>query len=365
MCTEAVFRRLLPCLWVAALGGCLNPDDILPVRGTVDAAHQRVIFSRAPTLSPTSCGEWTELDRTFTDDAGAYAFEVFRAQALTFSTGQTFCFRVDTVIPFSLVASATMFTLSGEAQVPRIADWSPELELGSDGAWHFTPYRERGDAGTFFLRHVVRLHDGARDVWVATDAQWNERGFAPVPMDLDDRILSEFDATLRLSAAYVESNATENPLVQLVTLPRVEATLAWGWEFGHGPFAASRGAGCDFLGWPCALTDGQLFSESLRQLPWIQVNFDQPLRPELVVVRALVVHSNVVKISGVLPDDEVVELATHRLSRELDAAPRPLRDGGTEPGPNFFSVRLDAGVELKALRLEAEGLVSAQEVSVF
>lgn len=361
MCTDEVRRAVVLLL---AFTSCLNPDDILPVRGHVEAADQLVVFSRAPTLSPTSCGEWKELERAFTDSDGGYAFEVFRAQTIKFTTGQTSCFRVDTNFVSGAHVSATMFALASEAQVPLLADWDP-IPYSDGERINFEPYRQPTDAGVFMIRHVMSLHDGVRQVWRATDAQWTERGFVKVPMDLDARIFQQFDAFVEMSATYVQSDALENPLEELVVLPRVEVEFPYRWHFGVERIRpASSGAPCDFMRL-CALTDGQLHTESLRQMPWMQINFPEPVKPELVVVRALVVHGNIVKISGVLADQKVVELATYRLSRELDDAPRPLRDGGSEPGPNFFSVRLDAGVEFRALRLEAEGLVSAQEVSVF
>ena len=97
----------------------------------------------------------------------------------------------------------------------------------------------------------------------------------------------------------------------------------------------------------------------------VTIEFAQPVKPSLIVVRALVTNSPVVGAFGTLSDGGVVPFGTWPLLRESDPPGSNKPDGTYEPSPTFVSMSFDAGVEVQSVTVGGESLVRVDEISVW
>ncbi len=118
------------------LAGCLNPDDIFPVHGTVDGPGQRVTLLRGTPATVMNldqamrCEGLRALKELSADETGAYTFDVFRAQAQNLTTFESFCFEVHALFDSGTLARASLPRLDEEQAVPHLADWRAGLRDG-------------------------------------------------------------------------------------------------------------------------------------------------------------------------------------------------------------------------------------------
>ena len=311
------------------------------------------------------CGPWKNIENTRSLDGGQYSFEVFRAQAMQLTTGAPYCFRLDTRYTSGVLASATMEALFGEAQIPPMPDWTPDLRVDG-GVFVFAPYRTRSpDVEFFVIQHVLEIRRGSQVSWRAADASLLTLGLETQPISADPRIVNEFGGNARLRVSYTEGEGQQSPIGELVVRPRVEASSARTLSLSDTVDARSRHSLCDFFSMSCPLTDGFLVSADLDGHPWMQVNFMQPFAPSLVVVRSLVVNGPTLEVSGIQVDGGVLPLGAFALTRELDG-PGSLEPNGVYlPAPTFVAMTVDAGEPVVSLRVTAEGLVKVDEVSIY
>ncbi|MGV3623337.1 MAG: hypothetical protein ACO1OB_21130, partial [Archangium sp.] len=101
MCTELRRGAVLVALLIS---GCFNPDDLIPIRGSVDAPGQRVELLRA-----VRCDDaWQALKDTNADESGAFSFEVFRAQIQNLGSRTPHCLRAQSTFPSGTRAESTI-----------------------------------------------------------------------------------------------------------------------------------------------------------------------------------------------------------------------------------------------------------------
>ena len=172
------------------LSACFNPDDILPVHGSLTSpdpvAGQVVRLLRDPAgARESNCTEAKPFKETTTDEAGKFSFDVFRAQATRLSGMGTFCFRVETTFPSGAYAFSEILGLFGEETLPPFPDWRAQ-PTRADGALRFEPMAPLPETGETFEGDQL-VH---RSEWLTEDG-----GLA---WAADDRVLAvDPDAPLR------------------------------------------------------------------------------------------------------------------------------------------------------------------------
>lgn len=359
------------------LSGCFNPDDLIPIRGSVDAPGQRVELLRAPACDDA----WKLLKDTTANDDGTFQFEVFRAQVQTLSNLRQQCLRVQTTFPSGTRTASTVRALELTADLPKFIDWRTELSF--DGG---TVQFDALDAGEFAATHVAELRssDGGV-VWTQADQRVDETGTHAAPIDIDERVLHEFGGQLSLVATYgIISNLATAPVVtqqELVTV-HPDASL----EFDATVVPLSRGGACDELPSPCVLTDGRLdendFSNA-RVLPTLTIRFLAPAAPTLLVARDLsltgggfelgddgqtiIASWRTLQVLGLTADGRELDLGTSKFFFDTNEPfdPRAPPQMTFRGRGLWLALSLSPPEPLVGVRLKNSWFMAAQEVSVF
>lgn len=358
-------RASVTMLCAAMLAGCFNPDDILPIKGSVEGAGQRLQLSRAPNPRGGDCTDWKQLKTAESQDDGSFVFDVFRAQATSLTTYESFCFQVETTYDNGSHLSSVVEQLYGEAQLLPFPRWAPNLRR-ENGEFRFSSLRER-DA-SLIVQHTLEVKRSGQTVWRAVDLGLGGLSEQPTPRRLlaDPRIYDELGGEASVRGSYAEvPTQVEGPIESQILRPPVDAFAMDVVTLGATQRPPSRGADCEELPSPCGLTDGELTGVELGGATSMTVKLSQPLVPSLVVLRALVTSSPVLAVWGTQADGGVVPYGAFALLRDGDPLGAQLPDGRYEPAPTFVALPLDGGVEVMAVSVGAESLERVDEVSVW
>ena len=369
---------------------CFNPDDILPVRGTLVSSSpvegQVVRLLRDPqTAMSTDCSGAKPFKETTASADGTFSFDVFRAQAIKLSGFGTFCFRVETTFASGSTVFSDIVALGGEVTLPPFTDWRAQ-PTRVDGVLRFEPVAPLPEFESFEGDQLVhraewRTADGGL-AWAADD---RVMGFdldggnvlpERQPMPFDDEVLEDFSGVVTLFARLTVEGRDDGPFSTSPTTIELRSgdTLALS---GSRP-SLSRGLPCIELGAPCPLTDGSLGSIDGGA-------FSQPIIFELpapttfstVVVRGVETQAQLMGMQLVTADGGTLPIVQKILPTSLWNAGvpgfvvRPLADGGLEFGPRsdprFFTVKFDAGVPVREVRMGFAGDTVGQlnELSLF
>lgn len=350
-------------VWLGfVLVGCFNPDDILPIRGAVERAGQRVELRRG-----VDCESLKPMQQVSAGDDGAFHFEVFRAQTQNLSTFASYCLEVATRYPSGVRLSSKLPALLAGVELPAFVDWEPRL-ASDDGELSFNRL-STGDAGAPYVTHLASL--SLRDGGVS----WRQSDASLQPLIIDERVLHEFDGELTLGAWY--SNAPSFSWLPGATgAPAVEAWSDDTLSFVGTLTPPSRGAACDGLAEPCPLTDGELAVVELRGAPALTLRFDAPFTPSLAVLRDLAAFADfepvdgagqfpTMRVDGLRTDGGVVELGRVPLMPDLADLYVDPRDGGFGASGKFLTVPLETSESLSGVRFVFRQVVRVREVSVF
>lgn len=356
------------------LSGCFNPDDILPIRGSVEVPGQRVELLRG-----ARCDDLKSFKETNAGDDGAFLFEVFRAQVQSLTRYTLQCVRAQTRFSGGTRAEATIQELGLSTELPRFVDWHPRLSLDG-GHVAFVPL----DAGDDATAHeaVVRTADGGVS-WRQAEKVIDAAGARVEPIVIDERVLQEFEGALTIEASYGRTNdfssspdLTQRAAVTVIAADRIPFTVL------RAP--PSRGAPCDELPAPCPLTDGELheleFSYQLLR-PTLTVRFTTPMTPSLVVVRDVSFSgdteqvlddagrvrswSEALRLVGFTVDGREVELGTRRVFMDMDALNQTVAAGPLRPMTYSMALPVTVTEPLVAVQLRATSFRRLREVSVF
>ncbi len=370
------------------LGGCFNPDDILPVHGSLTSPDpvegQVVRLLRDPAgAREASCTEAKPFKETTADEAGNFSFDVFRAQAIKLTGQGVFCFRVET----TFASGSTVFTdivgLSGEVTLPPFPDWRAAPSR-VDGVLRFEPFAPLPEVESFEGDQLVH-----RAEWVTADGglAWlvddrvmalnpvtNEVAPTRQPMAFDDFALEDFSGAVALNARFTVTEENEGPFGSNITT--IEARSGQTLQVAGTRTPFSRGIPCPPVGTPCFLTDGDLSPVDAGGAQGVALAFATPTSVSAVVIRGAETETSLMGLQLVDADGGTLPIVQKLLPTSLWNAGvpnftlRPLPDGGLEFGPRadarFVTITFDAGVALREVRIGfVNGVERAAEISLF
>ncbi|MDP1823648.1 MAG: hypothetical protein Q8L48_10410 [Archangium sp.] len=372
-----------------ALPACFNPDDILPVHGSVTSPEpvvgQLVRLLRDPvSTNGLSCEDAKPFKETAADEAGNYSFDVFRAQATKLSDFGQFCFRVETTFPSGGAVFSDLLGLSGEVALPPFPDWRAGPSR-VDGVLHFEPVMPLPPPEGTQLTHRAEwfTEDGGLawrvdDSVLAFDAVTGVLAPSRQDLRLDDAALEDFSGGVQLRARVTTTEAEAGPFGAGSTTIEVRSGQELPLAGARVPL--SRGLACPAVASPCPLTDGDLTPVDVDagSGPVFLVSFKlaTPVPLSAVVVRGAETESTLMAVVLFDADGGALPLVQQVLPTSMwnGGAPsfvrRPRRDGGfdfePQPEPQFFTVALDAGVPISEVRVGfGGGVTRLSEVSLF
>ncbi len=368
------------------LCACFNPDDILPVHGSLTSpdpvAGQVVRLLRDPAgAREANCNEAKPFKETTADEAGNFSFDVFRAQAVRLTAQGVFCFRVETTFPSGTTVFTDLVGLSAEVTLPPFPDWraSPSRV---DGVLRFEPFAPLPAQETFEGDQLVHraewlTADGGR-AWVVDDRVMalnpvtNEVAPARVPMAFDDFALEDFSGSVAINARFTITEE-EDPFGSNSTT--LEARSGQTLQVAGTRTPLSRGLECPVFGTPCYLTDGDLSPVDAGNTNGMIFGFAAPTSVSAVVLRGVETGASLMGLELTFADGGTVRVQQVLQTSLWNAAVpnftlRPLPDGGVGFTPNadarFVTIRVDSGVLVEQVQL---GFVSpverAGEISLF
>ncbi|MDP3153367.1 MAG: hypothetical protein Q8N23_11885 [Archangium sp.] len=377
-------RVLLVISWV--LSACFNPDDILPVHGSLTSADpvagQVVRLLRDPAgAREANCAEAQPFKEATADEAGNFSFDVFRAQAVKLTAQGVFCFRVETTFASGTTVFTDLVGLSSEVTLPPFPDWRAAPSR-VDGVLRFEPFaplpvEERFEGDQVVHRAEWITADGGL-AWVVDDRVMalnpvtNEVAPARVPMAFDDFALEDFSGSVAINARFTITEE-DGPFGSNSTTLEARSGQTLQVAGARAPF--SRGLECPVFGTPCYLTDGDLSAVDAGNTNGLIFAFAAPTSVSAVVLRGVETEASLMALQ-LTDEDGGTVLVQQVLPTSLwsGAVPnftlRPLPDGGLEFGPKadarFVTIRVDAGVLVEQVQF---GFVSpvarAGEISVF
>lgn len=370
------------------LTACFNPDDILPVHGTLTSADpvegQVVRLLRDPSgAREASCNEAKPFKETTADEAGHFSFDVFRAQAIKLTGQGVFCFRVETTFPSGSTVFSDIVGLNGEVTLLPFPDWRAAPSR-VDGVLRFEPFApipmEESFEGDQLVHRAQWLTADGGVAWVVDDRvmvfnpMTNETTPTRQPMDFDDYALEDLSGAVTLSARFTVTEASEGPFGSNSTTLEARSGQTLQVSGNRTPF--SRGLECPPLGTPCFLTDGDLSPADAGGGQAVIFTLPAPNSVSAVVVRGAETDALLMGLQLIDVDGGTLPLVQQLLPTSLWNAGvpnftlRPLPDGGLEFGPKadarFVTITFDAGVPLKEVRIGfANGVQRVGEISLF
>lgn len=277
-------------LLLILLPGCFNPDDIFPVRGSITSAGslagQTVRLLRDADLESSqlgTCSEAKAFKQTTTDEAGNFAFDVFRAQAQSLTNFGQFCFRVETTFPSGTTAFSDL-RVDREIDLPPFPDWLAQ-PTRSDGVLHFVPLVPLPAAESLEgdqLNHRAEwLTDDGGIAWVVDDRFLSLEG-APVrlPMAFDDAVLEDFAGNVHLSGRWTRVVESTGPLGG-GGATTIEVRSGQTLRLAGTRVPVSRGLPCPDA---CPATDGDLTEQDAGVVD-VTISLPTPRALSAVVVR--------------------------------------------------------------------------------
>jgi hypothetical protein len=364
------------------LSACFNPDDILPVKGTItspDPVEGQVVrlLRESRIEGNQTCANATAFKETTVKADGAYTFDVFRAQAQKLTGFGQFCFRLETT--FASGSSAfTDFELQSELQVPTIPDWRPS-PLIVDEEVFFTPVKPRvsPEDPSEILVHRARFVTADGGVaWERDDRLFDLTTQLPVRfigVPLPTEALEDFSGSLDFVARLTVTGESTGPFGDdRSKLVEFRANQPRALSGTRTPF--SRGLACPPFAAPCPLTDGALTRTPGNAATRVVFFLPAPTPVSTIVLRGV---ETGVPLMGVLlgdADGGLVGQVQHELPTSTwSQFPEfvPLEGDGGVPEfrlvlPAAYStIRLDGGVVSAVVLTFPQGLDAISEVSLF
>lgn len=378
---------------LALLSGCFNPDDILPVHGSVTSPDAQVgqpvrLLRDSLVEGGSSCSEARPFKDTVTDEAGLFSFDVFRAQAQKLTGFGQFCFRVDTAFPSGSTAFSDIQRLDSELTLPAFPDWRAQ-PARVNGELHFEPAAplpaEESFEGNQLIHRAVWFTDDGGVAWVADDRSLSVTTGAPQrqPIGLSDFMLEDFSGSVGLTARLTELQASVGPFGGSATT--IEASSGQTLALTGARPPISRGLACPPWGTPCPWTDGDLTEVDTGVTQRVTLTLTTPVPLSAVVVRGLVEGT-----MGSIPEPGASLLAVLLTDADGGRLPlvqvpllpslwnggaptvvrRPRRDGGVtfeaQPDARYLVIPLDAGVPIGSVSVGmGGGIARLSEISLF
>ncbi len=305
---------LLLLVLVASCGQ--GPDDLFIVSGrTVTAAGEPLpgVPITATRSRDVNCGEGRRLRDQPSGDGGVFSFDFVRAEIQQLGEVTATCSRLAADFPSGTRVWTDLAFFPYRLQLPEWSDWSPSLTLDDAGVPHFAPAVEPSTLaqcrGTFpereLVSHGLVARAGGALAWEQTDTVLRldtpdggvvpESSYAPVPLVLPPEALEDFDVGVTVGAKRLGCVDVAGGGALGAPGP-FQVTTRWsspGEVRLKGRLTpASRGATCDRMPQPCALTDGSLepvvFTEPTNRFT---LRLPQPAR-----VRALAFRGGLVDV---------------------------------------------------------------------
>jgi hypothetical protein len=368
--------------------GCFNPDDILPVHGTltsVDPVEGQVVrLLRDPAAArESSCAGAQVFKETTADAEGRYSFDVFRAQAMKLTGFGTFCFRVETTFASGTTVFSDIVGLTGEVTLPPFSDWRAQ-PTRVDGVLRFEPaaplpMTESFEGDQLVHRAEWRTEDGglawaADDRVLALDEVTNEVSPMRQPLAFEDLALEDFSGVVTLHARLRILGNDNGPFGTEAT--NIELRSGQTLTLAGTRTPLSRGLACPPLASPCPLTDGDLSMVDAGLGTGLGLVLPAPSSVSALVVRGVATQAQLLGMQLVDADGGTLPIVQKLLPTSLwnQGVPsfvlRPLPDGGVDfvpmAEPRFFTLTFDAGIPVKEVRVGfAGGVEQLSEVSVF
>jgi hypothetical protein len=367
------------------LSACFNPDDILPVKGTVtspDPVEGQVVRllreSRIETDDFT-CANATPFKETTADADGRYQLDVFRAQAQKLTGVGQFCFRLESTFASGSSGFTDVPRLFGELELPPLPDWRAQPRFEGE-VLRFEPAAPLPELESLEGDQVVHraefvTSDGGV-AWVADDRALDlfTREPSRVPIALEPWALEDFSGEVRL-AARVTTVDPEDPAP--IQFPGAGGAVLFELRSGQSvPVAGtrtplSRGLDCAPYGSPCPLTDGALVAVDGGGETMVTLALPSAVPVSAIVLRGV---ETPLPLIGVLLEDgdggtrQVQHVVPTSLWNGGQLLPDPT-GGGTGfrfAFPATYSmVHLDGGVVKSFTLVFQQGLDRIAEVSVF
>lgn len=384
-------------LFALLFAGCFNPDDILPVTGAVasrDGLEGHTVSLYRQAQSSFGPCEQVDLTKPFkqatSDAAGAFGFELFRAQTQNLASQGPFCFVADVRFPSGSRAWTELQGVYDATQLPVLRDWQPEARVGDGGVLVFSPPIPLPDeraaldgsvVDSLVHRVDVVTSDGGL-VWRADDLV-NVLTLSPeptpmvplrVPVVLDEVRLEDFsgvatfqaqlseygDAGLDFGGPRFGSRYYSSNLEAGQRLPLAGARVP-----------VSRGVPCPEVATPCPLTDGDLTVVELELRETVSLTLPTAVPLSAAVLRGVETSTPVVLVTLTLEDGGTSSPLPTQLPMTAWYVPTRglLADGGFDRtfGASFYAaLPLDGGAPVKRVTLRFPGgLGRAAEISLF
>ena len=369
-------------LFALLLVGCTNPDELVPLSGTVRSSGsvegQMVRLLRhyqpfQPSTGQCQSAEATPFEETQAGAEGEFRFELFRIEAQSFSGFGSYCFRVDTTFPSGSVAWSDLSGLFTETRLAAFYDWRAAPRLEGD-VLRFEPAVAAAEDGGESLDHRAQVvtSDGGT-VWGAGDRRLSRfETLEREPIVLDAARLEDFSATVKLRARFYSFELVPYGVSRRST-PPVELRSGDELAVAGSHVPLSRGLPCAGFASPCPLTDADLtmVDAGLRE----EVTLELPSAAVLssVVLRGAEVASRTFTLVLTTEDGGVVLSTSEPFDAwafETGRSEIPyivLADGGyAGTSIEYLVVSLDAGVPVQRVTLRfPNGLLRIAELSLF
>lgn len=371
---------VLACL---GLGGCFNPDDLFPLRGSLSSPDalegQRVeLLRERRTAVYGPCVALQPFLETTADAEGRYGFELFRAQtqSLLGSRG-TYCFRAQAMFASGASAALDVPEVVGELTLPTFPDWHANFSRDTR-LFSFAPAQALPpEQSPVLLVHRLEVHtlDGGL-AWRADDVVLDPDTGAPLRVELraDRLALEEFTGRASLQARWlppealtVDSFAEALPLAMRLNAPETvelqTTVLPWSWK-----------AGCSAVAEPCPLTDHLLEPVELGGVEPVRVDFLGSVVPVAIVLRGYVSAATSLTIT-LIDENRYRHTFEHQLrsslwANGLELVTTTLADGGhvstVQPEPRFTVIPLFVSYAVETVIITFPGGVERMsELSIY
>jgi hypothetical protein len=373
-------------LFALLLVGCTNPDDILPVQGrVVDPSDGQVVrlLRHFQEYGTSQCRSdlATPFKETAPDSEGNFRFDLFRIEAQSFGGVGAYCFRAETTFASGSVSWADFNYLPIGTQLAPLRDWHASPRLEGD-VLKFEPpvplppdtLPAPGELVTTLDHKAQFVTDGGLLVWSTGDRRFDPNGIpAREPMVFDSVRLEDFSGTLILEASLMEPSDQESYGFTRFYGGPVAIRAAERLQLTGVRRPVSRGVDCPEVGYPCALTDGDLSFADAGQVEDITLELTTASPLSTVVMRGAESPSRFVDLSLLDEDGGVAAQSRVPFISQLQFDPGFVPEFVRLPDGGFGNVLrsslvipVDAGVPVKKVKLHFDnGLWRAQEISLF
>ncbi|MBL8911708.1 MAG: hypothetical protein JNM17_13535 [Archangium sp.] len=387
-------------LWFVTLvvlgSACMsNPDEILPIRGSVvsnaPVVGQPVLVrrkiqpfstgSRGPCLADQSA---PVIKETQVEADGGYRFRVFRAEGQPLGTLGQFCFRVETTFPSGSSAwSELSNALSLDNPIAPFPEWpvapgidggvlvfEPAIPMPPDFFQSFTEFSSEVQ-----LDHTLEFVSDAGLIWKARDVREEVvdggRFFRRESLRLGDAFVEDFAGEVRLRATITDLSLRGQYLFYENALPPVQVRPARDLALQGTRVPFTRGLACPPFEPPCPFTDGVLDRVDAGQVTRLSLEVSPPREVEVLVLRDVALFGAAIEVELALEDGGVWSVEDKSVGstdfnfEEFALVTKP--DGGLVPLlSGYRAIGLDAGAPVQRVILKFPyGLARMRELSIF